>query len=327
MKISIIGAGRVGSTLAYTLFAKALAEELVIVDIDRDKADGEALDIRHALAAGEGKTRVASGGYAAAAFSEMVIFTAGIPRKPGDSRLDLLKKNVGVMREMTEKVMQYNSNPLLFVVSNPVDVMTYIALKESNLSPARVFGLGTNLDTLRFRSLLGEYLRVNPAQIDALIIGEHGDSMVPVWSLAAVDGIPISNFGQPQEALNDIFEQTRVGGAEVIKRKGGTAWAVAMSAAAVVEAVVFDQQKVMPVSSLVTDYYGASGVCLSVPIIIGKTGIIEHIQIPLSEEEKTTFLHSATILEEAITSIPTTRKLTEEDRSPSWKLQQKLLKQ
>lgn len=300
MKISIIGAGRVGSTLAYTLFVKGLAGELVVVDIDRDRADGEALDIRHALAAGGGKTKVASGDYAATDSSEMVIITAGIPRKPGDSRLDLLKKNVGVIREMTEKVMHYNSNPLLFVVSNPVDVMTYIALKESNLSPARVFGLGTNLDTLRFRSLLGEYLGVNPAQIDALIIGEHGDSMVPVWSLVALDGIPISHFGHPQEVLDDIFEQTRIGGAEVIKRKGGTAWAVAMAAAAVVKAVVFDQQKVMPVSSLVTDYYGIGEICLSVPTIMGKSGVGKHIKIPLSDEEKTRFLGSATILKGAI---------------------------
>lgn len=302
MKISIIGAGRVGSALAYTLFVKGLAEELVIVDLDRDKADGEALDIRHALASGDGKTKVASGNYAATAFSEIVILTAGIPRKPGDSRLDLLKKNVGVMREMIGGVMEYNPGPLLFVVSNPVDVMTYTALKESNLPPNKVFGLGTNLDTLRFRSLLGEYLGVDPTQVDALIIGEHGDSMVPVWSLVGVDGIHISNFDRPQKKLDEIFEQTRVGGAEVIRRKGGTAWAVAMAAASVVEAIVFDQKKVMPVSSLVTDYYEVAEVCLSVPTIIGKSGVVKHIKIPLLDEEKTKFIKSASVLKEAITS-------------------------
>ncbi|MEW5767022.1 MAG: L-lactate dehydrogenase [bacterium] len=302
MKISIIGAGRVGSTLAYTLFIKGLAEELVMVDIDRDKAEGEALDIRHGLAAGEGKVRVVAGDYSDTASSEIVILTAGIPRKPGDSRLDLLKKNVRVMREMTVQVMEYNPGSLLFVVSNPVDVMTYTALKESNLSPTKVFGLGTSLDTLRFRSLLGEYLGVDPTQVDALIIGEHGDSMVPVWSLVAVDGIPLSHFGHPQKALDEIFEQTRLGGAEVIRRKGGTAWAVAMAAASVVEAVVFDQKKVMPVSSLVTDYYGTGEICLSVPTIMGKSGVGKHLKIPLSDEEKTRFLHSATILKEAIMS-------------------------
>ncbi len=246
MKISMIGAGRVGSTTLYTLLLEGGITEMVIVDVDRPRAEGEALDLRHALSLTQ-NCRISAGDYDATEGSDMVIITAGIPRKPGDTRLDLLKRNTELMGGILEGVLKYNSDTFLFMVSNPVDVVTYQALKPSGFPSNKVFGLGTVLDTTRFRAMLGERLGISPDQVMAYMLGEHGDSMVPVTSHATVAGIPLSKFqGYSPEMEEEVVTATRFGGAEVIKRKGGTFYSVAPSIASVVRAFRNDQRRFSP---------------------------------------------------------------------------------
>jgi len=193
VKISVIGAGRVGSTTLYTLLLEGGIAEMVIVDVEKLRAKAEALDLRHALALTH-NCRIVAGDYDATEGSDMVIIAAGVPRKPGETRLDLLKANVELMKDVLESILKYNRDTMIFMVSNPVDVLTYQALKTSGFPPNKVFGLGTVLDTNRFRALLGEMLGVSPDQVVGYIIGEHGDSMVPVVSTIQVAGIPLRDF-------------------------------------------------------------------------------------------------------------------------------------
>lgn len=304
MKVSMIGAGRVGSTTLYTLLLEGGITEMVIVDIDKPRAEGEALDLRHALALVQ-NCRIVAGDYDATAGSDMVIITAGIPRKPGDTRLDLLKRNTELMKSILEGVVQYNQDCFLLMVSNPVDVLTYQALKTSGFPANKVFGLGTVLDTNRFRALLGERLGVSPDQVVAYMLGEHGDSMVPVTSTARVAGIPLRDFpGFSQQMLEEVITATRFGGAEVIKRKGGTYYSVAPSITSVVRAVRDDLKKVLPVSSLIDGSYGdLKGMAISLPCIMGKSGREAVLDPRLSPEEDKQFKESFRVLKEAADSV------------------------
>ncbi len=304
MKISMIGAGRVGSTTLYTLLLEGGITEMVIVDVDKPRAEGEALDLRHALALTQ-NCKISAGDYDATEGSDMVIITAGIPRKPGDTRLDLLKRNTELMGGILEGVLKYNKDTFLFMVSNPVDVLTYQALKASGFSPNKVFGLGTVLDTTRFRSLLGEQLGVSPDQVVAYMLGEHGDSMVPVTSHSTVAGIPLQDFpGFSKAMLEEIITATRFGGAEVIKRKGGTFYSVAPSIASVVRAVKNDQKKVLPISSLIDGWYGdLKGMTISLPCVVGKNGRERVLDPKMSEDEATQFVNSFKVLKEAAASV------------------------
>jgi L-lactate dehydrogenase len=304
MKISMIGAGRVGSTALYTLLLEGGITEMVIVDVDKPRAEGEALDLRHALALTQ-NCKISAGDYDATEGSDMVIITAGIPRKPGDTRLDLLKRNTELMGGILEGVLKYNKDTFLFMVSNPVDVLTYQALKTSGFPSNKVFGLGTVLDTTRFRSLLGERLNVSPDQVVAYMLGEHGDSMVPVTSTASVGGIPLAKFpGYSPEMVEDVITATRFGGAEVIKRKGGTFYSVAPSIASVVRAFKNDQKKILPVSSLVDGAYkGLAGMTISLPCVVGKNGREGILDPQMSEAEEAAFRNSFAVLKEAATSV------------------------
>ncbi|MHB0870047.1 MAG: L-lactate dehydrogenase [Chloroflexota bacterium] len=304
MKISMIGAGRVGSTTLYTLLLEGGITEMVIVDVDKPRAEGEALDLRHALALTQ-NCKISAGDYDATEGSDMVIITAGIPRKPGDTRLDLLKRNTELMGGILEGVLKYNKDCLLFMVSNPVDVLTYQALKASGFASNKVFGLGTVLDTTRFRSLLGERLGVSPDQVVAYMMGEHGDSMVPVTSHATVAGIPLQQFpGFSSEMLEEIITATRFGGAEVIKRKGGTFYSVAPSITSVVRAVKNDQKKVLPISSLIDGWYrDLKGMTISLPCVVGKGGREKILDPLFSEGEASEFSNSFRVLKEAASSV------------------------
>ncbi len=304
MKISMIGAGRVGSTTLYTLLLEGGITEMVIVDVDKPRAEGEALDLRHALALTQ-NCRILAGDYDATEGSDMVIITAGIPRKPGDTRLDLLKRNTELMGGILEGVLKYNADTFLFMVSNPVDVLTWQALKASGFDPKKVFGLGTVLDTNRFRALLGERLGVSPDQVSAYMLGEHGDSMVAVTSSATVAGIPLARFpGYSAEMVEEVVTATRFGGAEVIKRKGGTFYSVAPSIASVVRAVKNDQKKVLPVSSVIDGVYaGLEGMTISLPCIMGRGGREAILKPELSEAELAAFKNSFGVLKEAATSV------------------------
>ena len=250
MKLSVVGgAGRVGSTTLFQLVLEGGFQELAVCDIARDAADGEALDLRHGLALSH-RCTITAGGIEASEGSDFIVITAGIPRQPGETRLDLLKKNVDLMSGVLEQVTKHSSNPFIIMVANPVDVLTYQAITTTGLPAGRVIGTGTLLDTTRFRSLLAERLGgVSPDQVYVYMLGEHGDSQAPVTSIGTVAGMPLRQYpGFSEEALAEVIEATRFGGAEVIKRKRGTFYAVAPMITQLIRSIRLDEKRVLPVS-------------------------------------------------------------------------------
>ncbi len=306
MKVSIIGGGgRVGSNAAYALQIGGLAKELAIVDVARDMAEGEALDLRHGASVA-GSQKIYAGGYEACEGSDIVVITAGLRRKPDESRLDLINRNVALFRTILDEVKRVKlaDGAIILVVSNPVDILTYLAVR-SGIAPAeRVIGLGTVLDTTRFRSLLAEHFAIDPTDVDALILGEHGDSMVPIWSSATINGVPLCSFPNYDEAtVKGIFDFTKKSGAEVIRLKGGAGYAVGLAIKAVVDAIMLDKKAILPVSSLMQGYMGISDVCFSVPTVVGRGGAEKLIEIALSDDEKAALINSANVLKQTISQV------------------------
>ncbi|MCC6445418.1 MAG: malate dehydrogenase [Armatimonadetes bacterium] len=306
MKVAIIGgAGRVGSNAAYALQIGGLVRELAIIDVMAEMAEGEALDLRHgaSLAASQ---RIYSGGYEACEGADIVMVTAGLRRKPDESRLDLINRNVALFKTILAEAIRYAwaENAILFVVANPVDILTYLAMRWTDLSASRIIGLGTVLDTTRFRSFLGEYLRVDPTQVNALILGEHGDSMVPIWSSATVNGTPLRSLPNYDEAeCRAVFDATKKSGAEVIRLKSGAGYAVGLAIRAVVDAVCLDKKALLPVSSLQSGLFGIKEVALSVPTVVGRGGVEGLVEIALSPEEQSALQNSGRVLKETIASV------------------------
>ena len=306
MKVSIIGGGgRVGSNAAYALQIGGLAKELAIVDVARDMAEGEALDLRHGASVA-GSQKIYAGGYEAVEGSDIVVITAGLRRKPDESRLDLINRNVALFRTILDEVKRVKlaDGAIILVVSNPVDILTYLTVMSGILPANRVIGLGTVLDTTRFRSLLGEHFEVDPTDADALILGEHGDSMVPIWSSATINGVPLCSFpNYDEETVRGIFDFTKKSGAEVIRLKGGAGYAVGLAIKQVVDAIVLDKKAILPVSSLMQGYMGINDVCFSVPTAVGRSGAEKLVEIALSEEEKSALIRSADTLRETLKRI------------------------
>src|SRR5579859_2351726 len=284
MKVSIIGGGgRVGSCAAFALQCAGLVTEIQILDANKDMAEGEALDLLHGNAFA-GEQKIYAGDYARAADSDLFLITAGLRRKPDESRLDLINRNVALFVQILDsiKAAGLRKEAHIFVVSNPVDILTQLALQRLGLPWAQVYGLGTMLDTSRFSSFIADELRLAPTQVKALILGEHGDSMLPIWSSAAVNGLPLAGLPECTPGFqNAIFERTKGSGAEVIKRKGGAGWAVAIAIREVIHAVLLDKRALLPVSSLVHGTYGIDGICLSVPAIVSRKGIERQTEIKL----------------------------------------------
>jgi len=305
MKLSVIGgAGRVGSTTLFQLVLEGGFQELAVVDVMQEAAEGEALDLRHGLALSHRAT-ITSGDIAASEGSDIVVITAGIPRKPGETRLDLLRKNVDLMKGVLEGVMKVNKDPFIIMVANPVDVLTYQAIKSTGIPLNKVIGTGTLLDTTRFRSLMAERLGVDPTQLYVYMLGEHGDSQAPVTSTGTVAGVPIRSFPQFNDALvKELAEATRYGGAEVIKRKRGTFYSVAPMIVELIRAIREDQKKVLPVSSLMDgSYLDIKDVALSIPRIIGKNGIEGELHLELAPDEREALLNSSRVLRSAIEEV------------------------
>jgi len=306
MKISIIGGGgRVGSNAAYALQLGGLAKEIAIVDVAEELAQGEALDLRHGASIA-GSQKIYAGGYEAVAGSDIVIITAGLRRKPDESRLDLINRNVvlfrGILGEL--KKVKLAANAIVLVVSNPVDILTHLAVEALGLPAKRVIGLGTVLDTTRFRSLLAEYFEVDPTDVDALILGEHGDSMVPIWSSATINGVPLQSFANyDEEKVRGIFDFTKKSGAEVIRLKGGAGYAVGLAIRSVVDAIILDKKAILPVSSLMDGYKGISGVCFSVPTVVSRDGVEKLINITLTGEEEAALINSSNVLRETLKQV------------------------
>ncbi len=308
-KIVVIGAGNVGETICYTLMLRAQVGEIVLVDVNEDRAKGAALDISHGTAF-YSQVRVRQGGYEECADAKIIIVTAGVPRKPGQTRLELAKVNTGVARSIAKNIMKYAKNPLIIVVSNPVDVNTYLIQKETGLSPERVIGTGTSLDTARFRYLLSQRANVDIRDIQGYILGEHGDSQVPIWSSVNVAGETIDHFlpedpKEKEEVKDAIALKAKTGGADVISLKGATFDGIAMSTFRIVESILKNQNTVLPVAHVLGKEYGEEleGSCISIPCVVNADGIAKAIKITLTDKEREQVEHSAEVLKNFIDDV------------------------
>ena len=307
-KIVIVGAGSVGMTFAYSLLIRGLASKIVIIDVNRERAEGEVMDLNHGMPFAE-PVRIWAGDYSDCRDADIVVISVDKGQKIEQSRLELAQGNFELLKQIVPSVTEYNDECIQLVVTNPLDVMTYAALKLSHFPKNRVIGSGTILDTARLRYLLGERLQVDPRNVHAYIIGEHGDSEVPVWSLANVAGIklkdyyPLANLPYDPAELDNLFLRVRNAGYEIIKRKGRTFYAVAMGITKIVESIIRNENAVSTVSCLLEDYYGVSDVCLSVPVILNRTGIKETIRLPLEEKEVSDFRKSAATIKNVTDSL------------------------
>lgn len=306
-KISIIGSGSVGSATAFALMNHSIATEIVLVDINKDLAEGEAMDLSH----GEvfvSPVDVYAGDYPDTAGSDIVIITAGLAQKPDETRLDLVNKNVKIYKEMIPEIVKYNPDSILLVVSNPVDILSYVTYKLSGFPANRVFGSGTVLDTARFQSILSNKFNVDPRDIHANIIGEHGDSEIATWSLTTIGGLTIHQYCdlmgiEFDEAMREeVTDSVKNAAYEIINRKGYTNFAVALSITRIVKAILRDEKSILTVSSLQKGDYGIEDVYLSVPTIVSKEGIVDVVEIPYSSKEVDALKESASLLKEIIDS-------------------------
>jgi len=304
MKVAIIGAGHIGTTLAYTLLIKGFVSEIAIVNRTREKAFGEALDMTHAQASVSHAVRIYSGDYRACEGAEVIVVTAGAATVKGQSRLEIVAANAAIFRELIPKIMEYNSEGIFVLVTNPVDVNTWLTLRYSGLPWHRVIGSGTVLDCQRFQSFLSRHFNVHSANVQGLIIGEHGESMIPLWSRASICGIPLTEFPEyDRQEMEDIFDMTRRGAAMVRVTKDSTQYATAMSVSRTVESILLDKKEVLTVSTLVSDFYGIADICLSMPAVVGKRGIERVLKPQLSDDERDKLLRSAAILKMVLASV------------------------
>lgn len=300
MKVSIIGGGgRVGSNAAFALQCAAIVSEIHLLDANEQMAAGEALDLIHGVSIA-GDQKIYAGNYEKCADSDVIVITAGLRRKPDESRLDLINRNVSLFKQILDslKGAGLKQDAILFVVSNPVDILTRLAIEKLKHDPAKVIGLGTQLDTARFRSLIALETGLPPTQIKALILGEHGDSMVPIWSSATAGGIPLVKVEGFNAAIQQrVFERTKTSGAEAIKLKGGAGWAVALSIAEVIHSMALNQPKVLPVSTQLAGEYGARGTCMSIPTLLGRGGVLKRYEVELWPREVSGLQASAKALD------------------------------
>jgi L-lactate dehydrogenase len=306
MKVAIIGGGgRVGSCAAYCLQLGKIVHEIVLLDANQAAAEGEALDLLHGSAFTADQV-IRAGNYQDCSDANVIIITAGLRRKPDESRLDLINRNVALFRDILKQLKGAGlcKNAIIFVVSNPVDILTELALIDTGLPANQVIGLGTVLDTSRFCSLIAAALKLPATQVRALVLGEHGDTMVPIWSSATVDGLPLGKFpGVTPMFQNQIFERTQKSGAEVIAKKGGAGWAVGVAINEVVEAIALDRHRVLPISSHLNGAYGIRGVSISVPTIVGRKGVIAAQEVELWPKELQGLQASAKALQDILVKV------------------------
>lgn len=307
-RVAIVGAGRVGSTCAYALLLQRLASEIVLICENPEHAEGEAMDLNHGMLFAN-PAKIWAGDYADCADAGIVVLAAGVSQRPGETRMDLLKRNAVLFQEIVPQVVQYNRDAILIVVTNPLDVLTYVTWQISGLPSSRVIGSGTILDTARVRYLLSQHFHVEPRSVHAFVIGEHGDSQVVVWSLANIAGIRLGDYGRlnggtlSQEMKSKIAGDTRNAAYEVIRRKGATFYAIAAGVVRIVGAIARDENSVLTVSSLVQGAYGFNDVCLSLPSVVNAQGIHRMLELPLAAEEFTELKRSAQTIRTAIESL------------------------
>ena len=300
-KVGLIGTGMVGASFAYSLMQSGLANDLVLIDKDEARAQGEAMDLQHGVPFVR-PMRIRAGGYELLAGSTVVVICAGANQRPGETRLDLLQKNAGVFRDIIPRVVAICPEAIIVIATNPVDILTYISADLAGLPFGHVIGSGTTLDTARFRFNLGDHFDVDPRSVHAWIVAEHGDSAVPVWSLANVGGIPLRDFRPAngntldRAQMQRIFEQTRDAGYEIIQRKQSTYYAIGMALLSIVVTIIRDQRTILPVSLPLTGQYGVAGMALSLPAVVGRAGAEELLEIPMNDEEIASFRKSADTL-------------------------------
>lgn len=308
-KIAIIGAGNVGSTFAFSLMISGLAREIVLIDKNELLAKGECMDINHGASLSH-PTKIHTGGFENCEDADIVVITAGANQKPGQGRTDLVQANVAIFKDIIPVISKHAGNAILLVVTNPVDILTYVTLKISGLSPNRVIGSGTVLDTARLKYMLSEYCKVNPSNIHAYIIGEHGDSELPVWSNATIGGMPIEQYcsdyarlGNAQNELAEIFEKVKNAAYQIIQAKGATNYSIALALVKITKSILRNENSILPVSTLITDYCGINDVCISIPSIVNINGVEQYLKLDLTEQEQELFKHSANTLKNIIKTV------------------------
>jgi len=307
-KVGIVGCGHVGATIAYTLMESGMFTEMALVDINEAKARGEAMDLNHCLPF-LSPMQIYQSSYTGLEDASIIILAAGVNQKEGETRPELLHRNVEIFRGIIERITEVNKDCILLVVTNPVDILTYVTQKLSGFPAHRVIGSGTVLDTARLKYLVGSRLRVDSRNIHSFIIGEHGDSELAVWSSANVSGIDLSDYCPISDncgSLSDlygIFDHVKNSAYEIIKNKGATYYAIAQATKRIIRSIINDENAILPVSALVTGHYGINDLCMSVPAVIGRRGVEQVLDIPLNEDEKTRLAHSANTLSELVDSL------------------------
>lgn len=305
VKISIVGAGFVGSATAFALMNHNLATDIVIVDINKDKAEGEAMDLSHGKVF-VSPVNVISGDYPDTKDSDIVIITAGLAQKQGETRIDLVNRNIEIYKQMIPQIVAYNPEAILLVVSNPVDILSYITYKLSGFPENRVFGSGTVLDTARFQSILSNKFSIDARDIHANIIGEHGDSEIATWSLTTIGGLTVEQYCEEmgidfnETMKQSITEEVKHAAYEIINRKGYTNYAVALAITRIVKAILRDEKSILTVSSLQTGDYGLDDVYISVPTIVGRVGVMDVVEVPYSTNEREALKESARLLKDIV---------------------------
>ena len=302
-KVAVIGCGFVGSSSAFALMQCGQFSEMVLIDADTKRAEGEAMDISHGISFAR-PMQIYAGNYDDITDAAIIVITAGANQKPDETRLDLIKKNAAIMKSIVGEIKKRDFGGILLIVSNPVDILTLIALKESGYPSNRVIGSGTVLDTGRFKYLLGEHLDVDSRSVHAFIIGEHGDSELAAWSNARIGGLKVNDFCElrghfnHEQSMKKIFENVRNSAYEIIERKHATYYGIAMAVKRICEAIVRNEKSILPVSSLMTGEYGLNDVVLSIPAVVDETGVQKVIPIELNDEELTKLKDSANILKD-----------------------------
>lgn len=308
VKIAIVGVGNVGATFAYALLLSGLASEMVLIDANQTKAEGEVMDLNHAIPF-TNPVKIYYGTYEDCKGAAITVITAGASQKPGETRLDLVHKNTNIFKRIIPQIVDHNPNGILLIATNPVDILSYVSWKESGLPDKHVIGSGTILDTARFRYLLSEHAQVDPRSVHAYIIGEHGDSEVPVWSLANIAGMRLEDYcrancvSYKEKVWQNIFEQTKNAAYDIIQRKGATSYAIANGLLRICEAILRDQHTVLSVSTHIQGYPGIEDVYLSMPTVIGRDGVIKTINLTLSDKELSGFQNSANVMHNLLKEI------------------------
>ncbi|MCM8823671.1 MAG: L-lactate dehydrogenase [Candidatus Omnitrophica bacterium] len=310
-KIAIVGVGNVGSTFAFSLMMRGIAREIILIDRDMKRAQGECMDLNHG-ASFVPPVKIYSQGYEGCQGANIVVITAGVRQLPGETRIDLVNRNIDVFKEIIPKIVNYAKDAILLVVSNPVDILSYFTWKISGLPSKRVIGSGTVLDSSRFRYLISQYCQIDPRNIHAYVIGEHGDSELPLLSSANIGGMPFLNYCpfcfkfshcNPQKELENIFKEVKNAAYKIIEAKGATYYAIALALVRIVEAILRNENSLLPISTLIYDYYGIDDVYLGMPSIVNANGVEKFLRLDLSSQEEEQLRYSANVLKEIIKKV------------------------